>query len=619
MKTFFMTLFVLGTLVQQNIMAQSPVFTYTTPNTFKIGNVITELIPNNTGGMVNGAIISTIAGNGLPGSMNGTGVLASFYYPTGIVADALGNMYVADNYNHKIRKITPLGEVTTFAGSGVLGSKNGNGISATFNNPYRIAIDTRGNLFVADSGNHKIRKITPSGDVTTFAGNGVRGFDDGIGSNSSFDGPAGLVFDSFENLYVADSNNQKIRKITPDGVVSTFAGSGNVGAVNGTALESSFKLPSGIGIDKSNNLYIADTYNRLIRKITPEGMVSTLAGTGQIGSVDGNAENASFDLPINIVIDMSGNVIVADLANNKIRKISPEGIVSTIAGTGEWGSTDGPALNSLIIGPYGLDINPSGDLSFTTGDHKVKRLCIKKGSYSISPLLPQGLIFDTETGIIKGTPTVILPTTNFNITATNQEGSSSFIITMEINDISPDISYSTPNNFTKDEIIDTLTPNNVGGTVLSYEITPNLPNGLTFDTSTGIISGTPNEVTTIRSYAITASNSGGLSTYNIQISINKGLPVNSHDIEISEAITPNGDNINDTFVIKNIENYSNSIVRVFNRWGTEVFVTKNYQNDWDGHYKNNSKALPESSSYYYQIDLDGDGSYEKQGWIYITK
>ncbi len=612
MKLLLKILFVF-LLSQHNIAQISPIISYKTPNTFTIGESISPLKPTHTGGIVSGAEVTTVAGSGSVGSNNGTGSTASFNDPRGMAFDILGNLYVADAANHKIRKVTPKGVVTTFAGSGIKGATNGLETTASFSSPNAITTDVVGNFYVADMGNQKIRKITPNGEVTTFAGSGTEGAVDGPAHLASFNHPHGSIFDSLGNLYVVDYANHKIRKITPDGVVTTFVGGDESGANNGQGHKASFASPRGITIDASDNVYVADSGNHMIRKITPRGMVTTFAGSGSQDDTDGVGTSASFNSPIGVAIDKTGNLIIADKDNNKVRQITPEGIVTTIAGSGERSSLDGPGATATFYGISKVAVNNANEIYVSTLGHKIRKITYRNGSYSISPDLPTGMIFNTETGIITGTPTTLLPASTYTITAINESGHHAFNISITVNDIIPEIRYTASVTLNENEAMAPLIPTSTGGQVTNYTISPDLPSGLTFDSTTGIISGIPNNPMAVKTYTITASNSGGTATFDMDITI-KGL-----DILVSEVITPNGDRINDTWIIKNIENYSNAVIQVFNRWGTKVFTAKNYQNDWNGYYKNNSRPLPESGSYYYQIDLEGDGIYKKHGWIYITR
>ena len=325
--------------------------------------------------------VSTIAGSGVQGFADGMGMAAQFHNPNGIATDISGNIYVADEYNNRIRMITPQGEVTTIAGDGTLGSANGQGTAAKFYFPYGITIDVSGNLYVTDRRNHCIRKITQDGMVSTFAGGGTQGYIDGLGDEAKFYSPYGIATDVLGNIYVSDGDNHRIRKITPEGMVSTFAGStqgGTQGYVDGTAEEAKFNTPVGIAIDVSGNLYVADSNNNRIRKITPEGMVSTFAGSGEFGYADGHGTAAQFSKPYGITIDASGNLYVADYGNNRIRKITPQGEVTTIAGSGEYGYVDGPAGEAQFSMPQGIAIDASGNLYVTdTGNHRIRKITME--------------------------------------------------------------------------------------------------------------------------------------------------------------------------------------------------------------------------------------------------
>lgn len=215
-----------------------------------------------------GAVVSTMAG-GSEGSLDGTGAVAQFQYPVGVCADAQGNIYVADNKNHRIRKVTPAGVVTTFAGSSTMGDADGTGAAAQFQEPYGICADAQGNIYVADNVAHRIRKITPAGVVTTIAGS-TGGFQDGNGAAAKFDSPDGICVDVQGNLYISDYNNNCIRKITPAGIVSTLAGNGSQGNLDGTATEARFNRPGNVCVDAQGNVYVADRYNHTIRKIALE-------------------------------------------------------------------------------------------------------------------------------------------------------------------------------------------------------------------------------------------------------------------------------------------------------------------------------------------------------------
>ena len=328
--------------------------------------------------LVNAQTVSTLAGSGTRGNTDATGVDASFRNPNQIAVDTSGNVYVADYNNHSIRKITPAGIVTTYAGGGSQGSANGTGASASFYYPSGVAVDGSGNVYVADGGNHKIRKISSAGTVTTLAGNGMAGDSNGTGSNASFNYPSAVAVDTLGNVYVADLGNHKIRKITSAGVVTTLAGSGSQGSANGTGASASFYSPYGLAVDTSGNVYVADSFNHKIRKITSAGVVTTLAGSGSQGSADGTGTAASFLNPNGVSVDASGNVYVADTYNLKIRKISSTGVVTTIAGSGSQGSTDGAANVASFNNPFSVayDATTGNIYVADNGNNKIRKITV---------------------------------------------------------------------------------------------------------------------------------------------------------------------------------------------------------------------------------------------------
>lgn len=310
------------------------------------------------------AAVSTLAGSTTGGNSNGTGSLAAFNQPDGIAIDPLnGDIIVADSGNNEIREITTAGVVTTLAGSATAGHADGAATTATFNQPEGVAVDSNGNVFVADKGNNEIREIS-AGTVSTFAGSLTAGSADGTGAAASFNKPEGLAFDSKGNLYVADSANNEIRMITPAGVVSTLAGSTVPGNADGTGAAAQFDFPTGVAVDSAGNVYVADSNNEEIRKITPAGVVSTLAGSSNYGSANGTGSAAQFWVPLGVAVDAEGNVYVADSLNNDIRLVTPTGVVSTLTGQGPSGngSTDGALSVATFNGPGGVVVDASGNL-----------------------------------------------------------------------------------------------------------------------------------------------------------------------------------------------------------------------------------------------------------------
>jgi len=316
-------------------------------------------------------IVSTIAGQPLSaGGSDGTGSAARFYYACGIAADSAGNLFIADTDNHAIRKVlASTGAVTTLAGlAGSSGDTDGTGSAARFNNPSGVAVDSSGNVYVADTMNNTLRMVTASGVVSTLAGSpGTAGSADGTGSAALFYGPQGLAIGAGGTLYVADSNNHTIRKFLPSsGIVNTIAGrAGNLGSADGQGSSAQFYFPSGVAVDGSGNLFVADTENHTIRAISPAGLVSTLAGlAGSSGGADGTGSSARFDSPSDVAVDSSGNIYVADSDNFTIREVIPSTrAVNTLAGVaGTSGSADGLGSAVRFFHPVGIAVDSNANL-----------------------------------------------------------------------------------------------------------------------------------------------------------------------------------------------------------------------------------------------------------------
>jgi sugar lactone lactonase YvrE len=280
-------------------------------------------------------VVTTIAGSpDASGAADGAGAAARFSSPSGVVVDGAGTIYVADLGNDTIRVVTPAGQVTTLAGAASqFGTADGQGAAARFANPGGIAIDGAGSLYTTDRPADTIRKVTPAGLVSTLAGApSMVGTADGSGAAARFNFPTSAAVDANGNLYVADTNNHTIRKVTPLGLVSTFAGMAGIsGTADGTGVGAQFTYPSGVVVDAAGNVYVADRGNRTIRVITPGAVVTTLAGSPQAsGDDDGVGAAAGFSFPSAIAIDAGANLFVVD--NTPIRKVTPAGKVTTIAG-----------------------------------------------------------------------------------------------------------------------------------------------------------------------------------------------------------------------------------------------------------------------------------------------
>ncbi|MBS2024947.1 MAG: hypothetical protein JST92_21320, partial [Deltaproteobacteria bacterium] len=319
-------------------------------------------------------VVSTLAGNGHGGFQDGTGGptgTASFLDPNGVTVDSAGNVYVGDFGNNRVRKIDPQGNVTTLAGNGQRGDVDGTGGAdgtAEFFLPFGVAVDHDGDVFVADTVNLRIRKIDAQGNVTTLAGNGTSGSADGSGGRTGpaqFVGPYGVATDASGDVFVADRDNHRIRKIDPSGTVTTVAGTGFKGSQDGPVSRAQFAGPAGLAVDSSGAIYVADQGNNRIRKIDPAGFVTTVAGGPTYGYYDGAGGAAGcseFVAPGAIAVGPGGVLYVADTGNHRIREIDATGFVRTLAGTGTAGFADGAGGVAEFWSPSAIASDGKGSL-----------------------------------------------------------------------------------------------------------------------------------------------------------------------------------------------------------------------------------------------------------------
>jgi sugar lactone lactonase YvrE len=303
--------------------------------------------------------VSTFAGDGTDAYLDGPLLFARFHTPMDIAISTDGILYVADYNGRRIRKITG-GQVSVLAGDGQFGTRNGAGDTAQFVDPYRIEVAPDGNVYVMDQADARVRRITPDRVVSTYAGSDVSGFKDGHVSVALFrQGMGGIAMGAQGAVYIDDTNNGRIRKISASGQVSTFAGKETKGYVNGDTSVAQFLNPNAILFDKQENMYVADNGNYCIRKITPAGTVSRLTGTGTHGMADGAADTAQFHYITDMVIDKDGNLLLCD--GDRIRRVNPAGKVSTIAGS-TTGYADGDGPTARFNYPAGLAIDAEGNL-----------------------------------------------------------------------------------------------------------------------------------------------------------------------------------------------------------------------------------------------------------------
>jgi uncharacterized protein (TIGR03437 family) len=343
---------------------------------------------------VSNGMITTVAGSATCcyGGDNGPATGAQLFVPYGVAVDAAGNLYIADTVNERIRKVSN-GVIITVAGNGGDGFSGDNGpaTSALLYHPYGLTVDSAGNLYIADNANSRIRKVS-NGVISTAAGNGTFGFsgDNGPATSAQLNGPYGVAVDSAGNLYIADSLNNRIRKVS-NGVISTVAGNGTQGfsGDNGPATSAQLNGPYGVAVDSAGNLYIADSLNNRIRKVT-NGVITTVAGSGTQGfsGDNGPATSAELYLP-EIAVDSAGNLYIADYGNRRIRRVT-NGVITTVAGNGTccFSGDNGPATSAQLDLPYGLNVDSAGDVYVAdTGNNRI-RLLTPVGSsctYSVSP------------------------------------------------------------------------------------------------------------------------------------------------------------------------------------------------------------------------------------------
>lgn len=342
--------------------------------------------------------ISTVVGNTTTGGSSGAGFTgdgtaatnAKLNNPIQVALDSSGNLYIADSTNNRIRKVTnSTGKISTIAGT-TLSGWTGDGAAATgatLNDPEGIWVDSSGNIFIGDLENHVVRKITTDGKINTVAGNNTANFsgDGGPATSAALDFPLGVVTDSAGDLYIADSFNHRIRIVTPDGNINTYAGSGvaNYSGDGGPAINADLNRPFGVCLDAAGNLYIADNENHRIRMVAPNGTITTVAGTGTAGSAGdgGPATKAQLNRPYDVKVDAAGDLFIADYSNSRIRMVTPDGVINTIAGgsgpgyTGDGGAATGAKLDF----PTGLAIDTNGNIYIADSSNNVIRLLTPNG------------------------------------------------------------------------------------------------------------------------------------------------------------------------------------------------------------------------------------------------
>lgn len=494
----------------------APKFTYPTPNNYTVNTPITPIGPTTLGGAVPATIfgsVSTFAGNGTQaGYLDATGTTALFTSLWGIGMDASGNLLVSDGT--RIRKISPVGVVTTLAGGNPNGLPDGTGTAAGFGQTAGLTISPSGNIIVGDLISKTLRQVTPGGTVTTIAGNSINNFN-----------PVGLASSSSGDLFVADQTNGIIRDFAGGGSTSTiYSGmQGASGSSNGNITSATYNNPADIKFDQSGNMFVADKNNNMIREISAGGTVTTVAGSLTRGLLNGPDATALFNSPDALAPDPVNNIYVADWNGIVIRMIDANGFVISVAGdNARMVSADG--IGGIAGFNHVAGIVYSNGVLYAADKTSIRKIIVT--GYFIDKPLPIGLTFDSATGAISGTPTVVSPTTQYTIIGFNTGGSYSTTISITVAPPPPPIiTYPTPDVYTKYTAISQLAPTNKGGaasstsTSAAYTIDKALPQGLMFDSATGIISGTPTVLSPPTDYHITAHNEGGTSTFTVNITV----------------------------------------------------------------------------------------------------
>ena len=361
----------------------------------KILSFVASLLLTSSGAIWAQGTISTAAGTGLSGFGGDTG-------PAGVAFDAAGNIFIADTNNFRIRRITPAGVITTYAGSGISGY-SGDGVSAVnaqLRSPRRVVAAPDGTLFIADSEDHRVRRVSPGGIISTYAGNGQQGYsgDGGTAITARLDGPSDVALDAAGNLYIAELGNLRVRRVTPGGIISTYAGNGNIISTGdgGQATAAGLAGPTSLAMDAAGNLYIGEFQGK-VRRVTPAGIISTVAGSNSLGYAGdgGPATSARLGNVQGIAIDPSGNLLIADTTNHRIRKVTPGGLISTEAGNGTPGSSgDGTnATFAQLNAPADVAVDPSGAFVIAESlGHRVRRVGpIAPSTTSTAPFVSTGM------------------------------------------------------------------------------------------------------------------------------------------------------------------------------------------------------------------------------------
>ena len=559
-----------------------------------------------TGNILFGQRVNTVAGQlGTGGSTDGEVATASFNNPHGLALDEDGNIYVADRYNHTIRKITQDGIVSTIAGTpGVKGSRDGLGTNALLNEPWGLAVTKSGEVLIADTKNNKIRKIEIDGTVTTIAGNGDFGSEDGIGLSASFGNPTGIECDSDGNIYVAGHSTHVIRVIDIDGNVRTIAGEANQsGDVDGIGSAARFWRPYGLTLDLDGNILVADEWNHKIRKVTPDGVVTTLAGTGVLGNKNGLAAEAEFNYPWDITLDSEGNIYIGDGYNYVIRILSKDGRIKNYAGNNlTSGAEDGFAYEARFSGVTALDWSKFDNRIYLADAYNDLIRSVDEFEESVS-------IINTGDDEVCHGDTVVLCS---SLLLNNQwfrngqpiEGGVTNKLKVTYSGTYHVINYSCFGNELQSNFIEvTVRPKlNLDFIVDKNAVRPLEPIVFTsnrddlekyyWDFGAPAFSENLDQSVVSQRYAeeglynITLV---GIDDFGCLEEVTKERYVKVKELVnqvfVPSAFTPNNDGVNDIFRVRGFTP-SEFYMAVYDQWGTQVFTADNSTEGWDGIYKN---------------------------------
>lgn len=601
-------------------------------------------------------LIHTIAGTpGIYGASgnNGPAINALFASPLGIAADKNGNLYVGDWFNWNIRKINSNGIVSVFAGNGMGGfsGDGGHALNAQFNVVYDIDVDKLGNVYLLDYGNARVRKINTGGIIVTVAGNGLPGDplvngvgDGGPATLAPLYSPVAMAMDENGNIYVVESSKNMIRKINNAGIISTIAGQGFLYAGysgdGGPALNAKLHLPVDIAVDKNGNLYIAELGNHIIRKIDVNGIISTFAGTGVAGySGDGGpATAAQLFRPFGVTVDTAGNLYIAEDSNHVIRKVDPGGIITTIAGTGVKGYSGdgGPARQAMLTIPQRLAVDDSGHIYVTDWvNHTVRKIssCVNGVASSVS-------ISASEVSVCEKSPVIF--------TATPVNGGNNPFFQWKVNGLNAGTNqntFTTTNLKDGDWVSCVMTSSvsctaPVGSDSIRIAVKPlpviNLPQEIIIEPGTGIqinplVTGNiiqyewtpPNGLSNpfIRNPLATPT---GTTLYNLKIVSTDNCEANAYTrvvvykkLRMPSAFTPNNDGLNDIFRIPDGTTLTLYEFSIFDRWGNKVFTTSEIHKGWNGVLGN--EALASGLYLYYVRGKDPNGEIFLKGTVMLLR